>query len=66
VRFRRMLIEVMLINQNSRATSLVLSRMRCPMDMNDIEVGPDGRADLYVAGGWPLNNLQMANALKTR
>jgi hypothetical protein len=26
--------------------------------MNDIEVGPDGRAD--------LNNLQMANALKTR
>jgi enterochelin esterase-like enzyme len=34
--------------------------------MNDIEVGPDGRADLYVAGSWPLNNLQMANALKTR
>ena len=33
--------------------------------MNDIEVGPDGRADLYVAGSWPLNNLQMANALKT-
>lgn len=33
---------------------------------NDIEVGPDGRADLYVAGSWPLNNLQMANALKTR
>lgn len=34
--------------------------------MNDIEVGPDGRADLYVAGSWPLNNIQMANALKTR
>ena len=34
--------------------------------MNDIEVGEDGRADLYGAGSWPLNNIQLANALKTR
>jgi Putative esterase len=34
--------------------------------MNDIEVDSNGRQDLYVAGSWPLNNIQMANALKTR
>ena len=34
--------------------------------LNDIEVDETGRNDLYVAGSWPLNNIQMANALKTR
>lgn len=34
--------------------------------MNDLEVDSNGRHDLYVAGSWPLNNIQMANALKTR
>ena len=34
--------------------------------MNDIEVDSNGRQDLYVAGSWPLNNIQLANALKTR
>ena len=34
--------------------------------MNDIEVDSNGRRDLYVAGSWPLNNIQLANALKTR
>jgi enterochelin esterase-like enzyme len=34
--------------------------------LNDIEVDSNGRQDLYVAGSWPLNNIQMANALKTR
>ena len=34
--------------------------------MNDIEVDSNGRQDLHVAGSWPLNNIQMANALKTR
>ena len=34
--------------------------------MNDIEVDSNGRHDLYVAGSWPLNNIQLANALKTR
>ena len=34
--------------------------------LNDIEVDSNGRNDLYVAGSWPLNNLQMANALKTK
>jgi enterochelin esterase family protein len=33
---------------------------------NDIEVGSDGRRDLFVAGSWPLNNIQLANALKLR
>lgn len=33
---------------------------------NDIEVDSSGRQDLYVAGSWALNNIQMANALKTR
>ena len=32
--------------------------------MNDIEVDHQGRKDLFVAGSWPLANLQMANALK--
>jgi enterochelin esterase family protein len=31
---------------------------------NDLEVGPDGRPDLFIAGSWPLNNIQLANALK--
>jgi enterochelin esterase family protein len=31
---------------------------------NDLEVGPTGRADLFAAGSWPLNNIQLANALK--
>jgi hypothetical protein len=30
--------------------------------MNDIEVDSSGRPDLYVAGSWPLNNIQLANA----
>ncbi len=34
--------------------------------LNDIEVDENGRNDLYVAGSWPLNNIQMANALKTK
>ena len=34
--------------------------------MNDIEVDSNGRQDLYIAGSWPLNNIQLANALKTR
>ncbi len=34
--------------------------------LNDIEVDSNGRQDLYVAGSWPLNNIQLANALKTR
>jgi hypothetical protein len=33
---------------------------------NDMEVGPNGRPDLFVAGSWPLNNIQLANALKLR
>ena len=31
---------------------------------NDLDVPRTGRNDLYVAGSWPLNNLQLANALK--
>jgi enterochelin esterase family protein len=31
---------------------------------NDIEVDEGGRRDLFVAGSWPLNNIQLANALK--
>lgn len=33
--------------------------------MNDIEADPSD-ARPYIAGSWPLNNLQLANALKTR
>jgi hypothetical protein len=32
--------------------------------MNDLEVDLDGRADLFVAGSWALNNIQLANARK--
>src|SRR5258708_35763725 len=31
---------------------------------NDLEISPNGRHDLFIAGSWPLNNLQLANALK--
>src|SRR5262249_4198297 len=34
--------------------------------MYDLEVDSNGRPDLYVAGSWPHNNIQLANALKTR
>lgn len=34
--------------------------------MNDIEVDESGRSDLLRAGSWPLNNIQLANALKIR
>ena len=33
---------------------------------NNIEVDSNGRQDLYAAGSWPLNNIQLANALQTR
>lgn len=33
---------------------------------NDIDLAEDGRADLYAAGSWPLGNIAMAQALKTR
>jgi len=31
---------------------------------NDLEVGPQGRGDVFVAGSWPLSNIELANALK--
>lgn len=34
--------------------------------MNDIEVDMNGQADSFMGGSWPLANLQMAQALKTR
>lgn len=33
---------------------------------NDLDVDADGRADLYGAGSWPLANIAMAQALKSR
>jgi enterochelin esterase family protein len=33
---------------------------------NDIEVDADGREDVFLAGSWPLNNIQLANALKLK
>lgn len=33
---------------------------------NGIDVAEDGRRDMYIAGSWPLANLAMAQALKTR
>ena len=32
----------------------------------DMESDPGGRADLFVAGSWPLHNIALANALKLR
>ncbi|MBO9711657.1 alpha/beta hydrolase-fold protein [Sphingomonas sp.] len=34
--------------------------------MNGIDVAEDGRRDMYLAGSWPLANIAMAQALKTR
>jgi enterochelin esterase-like enzyme len=34
--------------------------------MFDLESDSHGRADLFIAGSWPLSNLQLANALKLR
>jgi enterochelin esterase family protein len=31
---------------------------------NDWEISPEGFRDFFVAGSWPLNNIQLANALK--
>jgi S-formylglutathione hydrolase FrmB len=31
---------------------------------NDFEIGPQGFRDWFRAGSWPLNNIQLANALK--
>jgi S-formylglutathione hydrolase FrmB len=31
---------------------------------NDYEIDHEGRRDLFRAGSWPLNNIQLANALK--
>ena len=33
---------------------------------NDIEVDAQGRPDLYAGGSWPLSNISMAQALKTK
>jgi len=33
--------------------------------MYDLEVDSSGRPDIYIAGSWALNNIQLANALKT-
>ena len=33
---------------------------------NDIDVDSEGRPDLYVGGSWPLANIAMAQALKTK
>jgi hypothetical protein len=32
--------------------------------MYDLEVDSNGRPDLYVAGSWPLNNIQLAGVRK--
>lgn len=34
--------------------------------MNDIDVDMNGQADSFAGGSWPLANIQMAQALKTR
>ena len=33
---------------------------------NDIDVDEEGRPDLYVGGSWPIANIAMAQALKTK
>ena len=33
---------------------------------NDIDVDDQGRPDLYAGGSWPIANIAMAQALKTR
>ena len=40
-------------------------RVRLSDGSNDLEIGPNGDPRLYLAGSWPLNNIMLANAVKS-
>lgn len=55
-----------IVSNNVRREARRNMRVWMSDGMYDVEVDSNGRSDLYVAGSWVLNNIQLANALKTK